>query len=236
MKKVFLLCFLVGVTFQSVLSSPMDKMVFGGIAYNLNNRTSIIDAGNGREIKKQERPLQGLELSIGKRIPLLSLFRLQIPLIFEYGYSTDSIFSDSILLTNGLSKSIALNKSFYQVALSPELQFAIPITEKMGIFLLTGAGIHFVMLIEDEQTMEDNAIRINDDYMEKFSGIRFSYCAGAGIDFLLTRRMGLSVDYHFRYWHPVKGDIQRDLFPFEALPYKEKFLTNSLGLKILLRL
>jgi hypothetical protein len=227
-----LICLFSIITFSYSLDA--NRSYFGMLNLSFHDRSGILDLGNNHQQMSNRPLLKTLGVSLGKNFALPLHFRLALPLVFDYGYVTDA--SDSMLLTNGVVSNVNLISVFNQIGISPELQYVLPVSGHLNIFLSVGGGIHYANFKQEERLADDNSIRVIDTYPENYSGVRMSCCAGAGTELILNKRKAIAFRYLFRYWNPVNGESRHDLFPYDAVGYKERFLTHSFSVIYLINL
>ena len=111
-------------------------------------------------------------------------------LIWHVGINTDCVFP-SLKSHNG-KLTFFLEPQFnlvvnpeedYEFGLGLGLQYQYPIMEKLSVYVLGGAGPHYMPSITDEQA----------------SGFIFSETIGAGLYYHLTDRSAVNVGYRFRH-------------------------------------
>lgn len=213
-------------------ASQTDNMRYFSVNFTNHNRTAIYELGNAYEQKEGRNSLITAGASIGKRLPISRNFRLGMPISFNYGTVKDDTLS-SIRLANGtVPDEVILKSDFYEFGISPELQYKMPFVNRSLFYVLAGGGMHYVKMQEKEWY---GNIQIIDSYLEKYSGLRWSICCGAGMDLGINRHLAFGAQYQFRYWHPVKGNTNRDLFPLGNVIYKEKFLSQTISVLFLFK-
>lgn len=208
-------------------ASQKDNMRFFAVNITNHDRTAIYDLGNAHEQKEGRNSLISAGVTIGKRIAISRIFRLELPLCYNYGIVKDPL--RNIRLNYGtIPDEVILKSVFYEFGISPELQFKMPFVSRHVLYALAGGGMHYV-------EMEQKEWYGNIPYIEKYSGLRWSICCGAGMDLGINRYIALGVQYQFRYWHPVKGSTVKDLFPLGNVVYKEQFLSQTISVLLLFR-
>jgi hypothetical protein len=207
-----------------------DYRYFGGVNLTWHNRLASYELGNGHEQKENRPSLFSTGLSMGKLIALPSNFRLSLPVLLDYGNVNDDTLNN-LALDDGTSADVVLKSTFYHIGISPELQFVLPTADELRVYLALGGGIHYVNIQQNELFGKTRII--DPSFTEDYSGIRWSFCAGAGADLHINKRFALEFQYLFRYWYPVKGKTDKELFPL-GVEYKEKFLSHGLGISVLI--
>jgi hypothetical protein len=171
--------------------------------------------------------------SLGKRYVLSKMFRLNAGLIFNTG----SVSEDTIYLPD---YSCLIKNRFIHFGFSPEVVIILPQITNIIPYVFVGGGINYMHFDEKFYVLEDPSrpLQFTDGSgMEPHTSKRWSPHVnyGAGADIYLTRDIGISIRYDFRFWEPVKFDESRD-FPAKAASYREIFLTHALQLQFLLAL
>lgn len=209
-----------------------DNARFFSLNLTIHNRTAIYDLGNAREQIEGRNSLITAGASIGKRLAISRNFRLGAPISLNYGTVKEDTLS-GIRLGNGtVPDEVILKSEFYEFGISPELQYKMPFVNRNSLYVLAGVGMHYVKMQEKEWF---GSTQIVDSYLEKYSGIRWSICCGAGSDLYISRHLALGVQYQFRYWYPVKGNTIKDLFPLGNVIYKEKFQSQTISVFLLFK-
>jgi hypothetical protein len=231
-KKMVTLCSLLLVVVAiPCFSAQSDNMYFGGVNLIWHDRLASYDLGNGHEQKENRPLLFSTGLSLGKRFALPLHFRLSLPVLLDYGNVNDDTLND-LSLADGTSANVVFLKStFFNIGISPELQFVLPTVNELKVYLSLGGGIHYVSLQQDE--MFEKTRILDPSYVEDFSGVRWSICAGIGADLHVSKRFAIGLEYLFRYWYPVKGKTDKQLFPL-GVDYKERFLSHGLGILVMI--
>lgn len=230
-KKMVTCCsFLLIVVAIPCFSAQSDNMYFGGVNLIWHDRLASFDLGNGHEQKENRPLLFSTGFSLGKRFALPFHFRISLPVLFDYGNVNDDTLND-LSLADGTSADVVLKSTFFNLGVSPELQFVLPTVDALKVYLSIGGGIHYVSLQQNE--MFEKTRIIDPSYVEDFSGVRWSICAGIGADLHVNKRLAIGFEYLVRYWHPVKGKTDKELFPL-GVEYKERFFSNGLGISVLI--
>jgi hypothetical protein len=211
-------------------SAQSDNMYFGGVNLIWHDRLAFYDLGNGHEQKENRPLLFSTGLSLGKRFALPFHFRLSLPVLLDYGKVNDDTLND-LSLEGGTSADVVLKSTFFNIGVSPELQFVLPTVNDLKVYLALGGGINYASLQQDE--MFEKTRIIDPTYVEDFSGVRWSICAGIGADLHVSKRFAIGLEYLFRYWYPVKGKTDKELFPL-GVEYKERFFSHGLGISVLI--
>jgi hypothetical protein len=212
-------------------AAQRDYSYFGGVNLTWHDRLATFGLGNDHEQKENRPLLFSAGLRMGKRLILPFHVRLSLPLLFDYGSVNEDTLKN-MALSDGTTPDVVLESSFYHIGLSPEIQFVLPTANELKLFLSIGGGIHYVFLQQDE--MAGKTRIIDPQYIEDFGGIRWSVCAGLGADLIILQHFGLEFQYLFRYWHPVKGTTDKELFPLGKVEYKERFFSHGFAVSVLI--
>jgi hypothetical protein len=166
--------------------------------------------------------------SIGKRWRINDFIRLQAGIGFEIGWAVD----DTILLSNpGRVKCF-----YYHYSVEPVLQFPLSLSGRTRPFLLIGGGVNYMMTRKRTFALDNSIEYVYNDlpliYI-KSGSFSAHAAAGLGFDYALNRTTMISLWYEFRYWQPVRYQVEED-FPLSAQPYHETFLNHYLYLSLLI--
>lgn len=226
---------LAGVSVSNVKArTPADNHYFIAAAIGAHNRDGYLDFGNDRVEYVPRNRLWSIGLSAGKNFGLPLGIRLALPMQFDYGKVVEDTVSD-LTLVDGTSPPLALYSLMYHLGLEPILQFPFRCAPRIWMYGALGGGVHYVTITEELRLINDaQNRRVEGDFrLEEGSKVSFSAAAGGGIEITMAPHASLFLNYTFRFWQPVHRKTHRDLFPLDAQPYRERFLSNMLSLGIL---
>jgi len=229
LKLVFLFLFLFAEMAQAFIA---DSMYFGGFEFSNNLRRGFFKLSGGHTQKQELNDLVMSGISVGKRFRLNDYLRLNIPLSFDYGKSSEDTFE--VAIEGGTYVTAAIQSSLFQIGTTPALQMPLKVTPEARIVLSGGAGFHLIKYLEEEIETGQQQFKINDPYLESSFKAAVSANAGVGFETLMSRKFGISAMYTFRYWKPVSYKTQRDLFPSDPVDYSQVFFTHQILFCILL--
>ena len=211
-----------------------DKMFFTGATMSYNVRNRIVSLSNSEFYTQSRNDARIYGLTLGKRLPFLLHTRLHLPLHIEYGSVVEDTLED-IPLEDGSRERLLLSTTLLHTGFIPELQIPIRFTQDAALYLGAGGGIHFVKFTENEYIDGREDIRVIDSYLEEGSGLSFSAGVGVGFEVIIRDHFGISLNYSFHYWNPIRSKTSRDLFPYQALSYKENYHTHLIQLLLLIK-
>ena len=136
-----------------------------------------------------------------------------------------------MILEDNSVEQLLLYTSLLHLGTVPELQYFLNVSSDAEIFFCAGGGIHYCRANEEEIIAGEPNVRIIDSYLEDSRTFSVSADAGVGVE-LVIRDKRLSFQYGFRYWVPVFYETRRDLFPYKAIEYKEKFFTHTIQISL----
>lgn len=230
-KVLFIFIITAGVilTFSAPSKKTPDELLFftgGNFLYSRRTGSYSFEAIETRQDTiKKNLALGGL--CFGKRYYATPWLRFQINGMFNFG----GIVEDTLFFNQDTFSSKYL---FKHVGCDIDIHLVRPRNKKLNLFVLCGGGINYMHLEEQLVLPEDHTQKMT---ISNFDEINVKYWSpsfhfGAGFDLKFTKKLGISVSYSYRIWHPVKYLNARDL-PLEAIEYKEKFLTHTLQTKLL---
>ena len=213
--------------------NPGDNHYFAAGTVSWHQRFGYMDFGNDRVEYEEQNLLRTQGIVFGKNIPLPLKLRLSLPLQLEYGLVEDDYFEE-VSLTNGEVSDLVLYSKMYHVGIIPLCQIPLRMAPVAWPVFSIGGGLHYVAFIE-ELRPADNKLKYNvtDDYLEESRKVIFSVTGGGGFEFRAGPHVVFSLQYFFRYWKPVQREMARDLFPYEKIPYAERFFTHNVTLAIM---
>lgn len=223
MKKIFFVFFLL-IAVIGIDAKNAEHHYFGSVNLKWHDRSAIYDFGKGQTQRDEMKTLSTIGIGLGKRYFLSEHFRLLFPFTFDAGRKKETTFYN-VMLENRNVVDADVNATYYMVGLVPELQLVAPLNHRTSSNISIGGGMHYVKKKEVERA--GNMEILDPNYLESHGGIRWSMSCGAGIETVVNPKLSLAFQYTFRYWHPVKGETNRGLFPFENVDYKERFLSHG---------
>lgn len=199
-------------------SNEFDRMFLAGLSLSYNDRLGHLSLSNNKTQDIDRENLTSFGIVLGKRFRLPFRWRLQIPFILEGGRVK--------IDDNEAYKSfdVTVKTSILHFGLLPELQFPLRINSQTGFYMSFGCGLSLVRFAQKD---------INESIYSSTT-LSPSVNGGAGFEFLRTENSAMSIQYSIRYGKPVYHKYMKNIFPFEAVSYYEKFLTHSLQVLILI--
>jgi hypothetical protein len=192
---------------------------------SINLRTGIWEFSDFSLKQDTARPGVGLfGVGLGRRYTFSDKFRLELNVGLNFGSAKqDTFFYDYFS-----------RYKFLNFHVSPSIQITIPAPEKVSPYIALGGGFDFVRTSEHFYALADPAqeIRFSDFGTSTYKRWCGHLEAGFGFDFLINPDFGISLGYLFKYWVPVAFDYSRDT-PLQTIPYKERFFTHALVVKLL---
>lgn len=198
--------------------SAIDKMFLAGVSLSYNDRLGHLSLSNNKTQDIAREDITSFGIVLGKRFRLPLRWRLQVPFILEGGRVK--------IDDNEAYKSfdVTVKTSILHFGLIPELQFPLRINSQTGFYLSFGCGLSLVRFAQKD---------INESIYSSTT-LSPSVNGGAGFEFLRTENSAMSIQYSIRYGKPVYHKYMKNIFPFQAVSYYEKFLTHSLQVLILI--
>lgn len=224
MKKLLFGFFLV-IGIAGIYAQKTEHHYFGSVNLMWHDRAAVYDFGKGQTQREEMKALSTIGIGLGKRYFVSEHFRLLVPFTFDAGKKKEITFYN-ITLNNGNVVDADVNATYYMAGLIPELQLLTHLSHRTTSNISIGGGVHYVRKKEVEQA--DKMEILDPNYLESYGGIRWSMSCGAGLETVVNPQLSLALQYTFRYWHPVKGETNRGLFPLENVDYKERFLSHGL--------
>ncbi|NLG18433.1 MAG: hypothetical protein GX556_13955 [Fibrobacter sp.] len=215
-----------------VCAGKYESPWFAGLNLSLNQRLCSYELSGGEIEQYRRKNLFTYGFSLGKRFGLLSNLRLKLPFLINYGRVLEDTV-DQVILEDNSVEQLHLHTSLLHLGTVPELQFVFNVSSDAEMFLCAGGGFHYCRANEEETIAGDPNVRIIDSYLEDSRAFSVSADAGAGVE-LIIRDKRLSFQYGFRYWIPVFYETRRDLFPYKAIEYKEKYFTHTIQISLLI--
>ncbi len=223
---------LVGLTLVSARN--YNYKYFFDVNASIHDRFATYDFGNNVEQNENRAVMPAIGVYGGRMFYLPVNFRISLPLHYEIGSADEKTIRDvSLNDGSGNDRIVDTQKGsfFNSFGLSPELQYEFFRKPKVDLFCGAGFGLHYSMLKENEWY---NKTRILDKpYLETYNTFCVSFCASAGLEFNMNKFIGLRLVYKFRYWNPVNSTVVSDIFPYKGVTYKERFISNQLGIGIM---
>jgi hypothetical protein len=229
MKTVQLL-FCLAVIAVSASSRNYNYKYFLDVNGSLHNRFATYDFGNAEQHENRAQ-LPTIGVYGGRMFFLPMNLRIALPLHYEIGSVVDKTIND-VPLNDGRSVSTEKGSFFNSFGLSPELQFKFVRMSKVDLFCGAGFGLHYTILKENE--WYNNTRILDSPYLETYNTFCVSFGASAGIELNLNKFIGLRLVYKFRYWNPVNDNVESDIFPYDKVTYKERFISHQLGIGIMI--
>jgi hypothetical protein len=221
---------------KKIVGLQTDKMFFTGLQLALSDRNGVYYLSDNKNFKIFPSKMFSGGVEIGKRFPIGSGFRLELPAVLNIGSTWEDV-PGSIALVDGTSQVLILKKMYITIGLTPQLQYVLPLdNRRMNCYLSAGGGVHYSVYSEDERIKDKPSIRIMDKNLEEAWRVCGSADFGAGIDWILSKRQAVSLMYKFRYWKPLDYQTEKDLFPYSSVNYVESMFTNVLSVRFLVRL
>lgn len=207
---VIVLC----LTVEFCFAVKADGAFFAGVNLLYHDRVGYLFLSDGKKEAVSRKEVPGFGVILGKRFRLPK-FRLQIPLLLDYGRVSESA-SESFDAT--------VKTTLSHAGLTPELQLPLRISSDAAFYLSAGFGIHAVRFTE----------KTFDGFLFSSNCPSFSINGGVGFEAMTAINSGIAVQYSIRYGKPVYYKYMKDLFPFKPVSYKEKIITHSIQFMILL--
>jgi hypothetical protein len=214
----------------STFARNYDYKYFLDVNGNIHDRFATYDFGNNVEQNENRATLPTIGVYGGRMFFLPMNFRIALPLHYEIGSAVEKKIN-GVLLNNGDTVTTEKNSVLNSLGLSPELQFEFYRKPKVDLFCGAGFGLHYSILKENE--WHKNTRILDTPYLETYNTFCISFCASAGLELNVNKFIGLRLVYKFRYWNPVKGTMESDIFPYKGVTYKERFISNQLGIGIM---
>jgi hypothetical protein len=199
-----------------------------GLDYSYSKRKGFYDFPTIKKSQLVARSdLNMLGVTVGKRWMINKYCRFQAGIGYEAGSAVD----DTLLLnTPGLVKY-----SFYHISADPLLQLPLLFSGRTRPFLLLGGGVNYTITRKRTFALDKSIEFIYSDLPWIY--VRSGYfslhaAAGFGLDYALTRSAMIGIWYAFRYWQPVRYEIEED-FPLSAQKYHETFFSHNFHLTLL---
>ena len=210
-----------------------DYFAFGLISWH--SRDGMIDFGGGRVQHFERKLLRTQGIAIGKNFSLPFGLRVGVPLLLEFGSAQEGIV-EGLLLTDGSMPKLIYKSVMYHLGCQPLIEFPFRLSDGVWGYGAIGGGCHYVALLEEERdaSLNRKLTPEGDPYLEDSRRLSASAAAGAGMEFTAGKRLVFSFQYLFRFWKPVARKTARDLFPYEKLPYAERFFSHSITAGFLL--
>jgi hypothetical protein len=225
--RILFLIVLSCLVFTGNAHSITDDHFFAFGMVNWHSRDGMIDFG-GDHVQHFERKLLRTQgIAVGKNFSLPLSLRIAVPLLLEFGKVQEGTVED-MPLDDGLTHDLIFNSVLYHAGLQPMIQFPLRLSDGVWTYAAIGGGLHYVTLLEEERIASDRR-RVSDNYLERSSRISTSAAVSAGMEFEVSSRLVFSFKYLFRFWKPVARKTARDLFPYEKLPYTERFFTHGIS-------
>ncbi len=220
-------------TFTGKARSLTDDYYFAFGMVNWHSRDGMIDFGGDHVQHFVRKLLRTQGIAVGKNFSLPLSLRIAVPLLLEFGKVQEGTVED-MPLDDGLTHDLIFNSVLYHAGLQPMIQFPLRLSGGVWTYAAIGGGLHYVTLLEEERIATDRNTRVSDNYLERSSRISTSAAVSAGMEFEVSSRLVFSFKYLFRFWKPVVRKTARDLFPYEKLPYAERFFTHGISAGFLL--
>lgn len=213
------------------LSGPDRKPCYyiGGTAlYNQRVGTHIFES-----LKKQQDitvpPLSLFGFNLGKRYYMKPWLRCQIDLILTFGNAVEDTSFHGIYFTR--KNQFKIFSGIF------DLHLVRPKTGVLDLFVLCGAGINYLRLKEHTVLPDDQSEEVS---LYKYSAKNLKHWSpclrlGAGLDITPKKNFGMSLEYSYWIWRPVKYPDEYDL-PLYTIEYKERFFTHMVQVKFLFNL
>jgi len=217
------------------ISPFLQNTYLAGFDLSINNRKGYVYYGDRfgyKAVQRENLLLSGI--SAGKRFGISDFLRFQLGGIVSLGSSVEDT-TGAQALDDGTIRILTKNNLYIHLGILPEFQVPLPVSPDASVFFRAGGGGHFMNIQEQEYVLGSPDFRVLDPYLENHSVLSLSVHGGAGFEFEIGNRIGFALTYIFRYWRPVKYGITSDLFPYSSVPYKERFLTHSFDLSVLLK-
>lgn len=227
--KTTLLCLMV-ICLTGTFARNYDYKYFLDINGSIHDRFAAYDFGNNVEQNENRTTMQTIGVNAGRMFFLPYNLRISLPLHYEIGSAVEKTIRD-VSLSDGSIVDTEKGSLFNSFGLSPELQFKFVRKPKADLFCGVGFGLHYSILKENE--WYDKTRILDKQYLETYNTLCVSFCASAGIELNLNKFVGLRLVYKFRYWNPVNDSMESDIFPYKGVTYKERFLSNQLGIGIM---
>ncbi|HMA65248.1 MAG TPA: hypothetical protein VKO63_08620 [Chitinispirillaceae bacterium] len=207
-----------------------DYKYFLDVNGSIHDRFATYDFGNNVEQNENRATMPTIGINVGRMVYLPLNFRISLPLHYEIGSAVEKTIKD-VPLSDGTEKDTEKSSFLNSFGLSPELQYEFFRKPKVDLFCGAGFGLHYSVLKENEWL--NNTRILDKPYLETYNTFCVSVCASAGFEFNLNKFIGLRLVYKFRYWNPVNGTMESDIFPYKGVTYKERFISNQLGIGIM---
>jgi hypothetical protein len=229
MKKIQAL-FLLAVITVSTYARNYDYKYFLDVNGSMHDRFATYDFGNNVEQNENRAMMPTIGVCGGRMLYLPMNLRISLPLHYEIGSAVEKTIKD-VPLNDGTSVDTEKGSFLNSFGLSPELQYEFFRKPKVDLFCGAGVGLHYSILKENE--WYNNTKILDEPYLETFNTFCVSFCGSAGVELNLNKFIGLRLVYKFRYWNPVNGTMKSDMFPYKGVNYKERFISNQLGIGIM---
>lgn len=233
--RILFLIVLSCLVFTGNAHSITDDHFFAFGMVNWHSRDGMIDFGGDRVQHFKRKLLRTQGIAVGKNFSLPLSLRIAIPLLLEFG-SVQEGTVEGVVLEDGSTPLLLYTSVIYHAGLQPMIQFPLRLSDGVWSYAAIGGGLHYVTLLEEEHIDSDRNTRVIDNYLERGSRISTSAAVSAGMEFEVSSRLVFSFNYLFRFWKPVARKAARDLFPYEKLPYAERFFTHGVSAGFLLSL
>jgi hypothetical protein len=207
-----------------------DYKYFLDVNGGVHDRFATYDFGNNVEQNENRAIMPTFGVNGGRMFYLPLNFRISLPLHFEIGSAVEKTIRD-VPLNDGTVVDTKKGSFFSSFGLSPELQFKFFRKPKVDLFCGAGVGFHYSILKENE--WYNNTKILDEPFLETFNTFCASFCASAGIELNVNKFIGLRFLYKFRYWNPVNSTMKSDMFPYKGVTYRERFISNQLGIGIM---
>ena len=210
--------------------SLTDNHFFASGVVSWHSRDGMIDFGDGRVQHFERRLLRTQGITVGKNFVLPFGLRVAVPLFLEFGAVQEGTVEGLLLSDGSMPPSMIYKSVMYHVGCQPLVEFPFRLSDGAWGFGAIGGGCHYVALFEEEKDPDRNLKLTSegDPYLEDSRRLSASAAAGAGMEFLVGKRLVFSIRYLFRFWKPVQRETVRDLFPL-TMPYSEWFFTHGIS-------
>jgi hypothetical protein len=229
MKTVQLL-FCLAVITVSTFARNYNYKYFLDVNGSIHDRFATYDLGNNVKQNENRANMPTIGVYGGRMFFLPMNFRIALPLHYEIGSAVEKTIMD-VPLNDRPNVDTEKSSVFNSFGLSPELQFEFVRKPKVDLFCGAGFGLHYSILKENE--WYNNTRILDEAYLETYNTFCISFCASAGFEINLNKFIGLRFVYKFRYWNPVNSTVESDIFPYQGVTYKERFISNQLGIGVM---
>ncbi len=151
MKQFFLISVYIVVLSQPVVAKKIvglqtDKMFFTGLQLALSDRNGVYYLSDNKNFKIFPSKMFSGGVEIGKRFPIGSGFRLELPAVLNIGSTWEDV-PGSIALVDGTSQVLILKKMYITIGLNPQLQYVLPLDNRRMNCYLSAVGGYIILSI-----------------------------------------------------------------------------------------